>query len=170
MIVLYLGCSFRKMKKTIKNIPIDTVAGMCYILVPEKISSTFIKAGHKRVVCTINENSFHVALMPRKEGGHIIALGGAKMKTLKLKAGAVVNVILEPDTSEYQFEMPEELTEVLKSDPEAYKVFHSLTQGNQRSLIYLVSQVKSPDKRIERALKIAEKIKHGVTSAMKVLK
>lgn len=158
------------MKKTLKNIPIDSVAGMCFILVPEKVSGALIKAGHKRVVCTINDNSFHVALMPRKEGGHIIALGGSKMKTLKLKAGAVVNVTLEPDTSDYQFEMPEEFAEVLKSDPHAGEIFHSLTQGNQRSLIYLVAQVKSADKRIERALKIAEKIKHGVTSAMKVLK
>lgn len=158
------------MKKTLKNATIDSVAGMCYVLVPTTISAAFIKAGHKRVVCTINDHEFHVALMPRKEGGHIITLGASKMKILKLKAGAVINATLEPDTSDYQFEMPEEFAEVLQSDADASKIFHSLTQGNQRSLIYLVSQVKSADKRIERALKIAEKIKHGVTSAMKVLK
>jgi hypothetical protein len=67
-------------------------------------------------------------------------------------------------------EMPKELKEVLNTDMEADKVFHSLTAGNQRSLIYLISQVKSSDKRIERALKMAEQIKNGITSARAILK
>lgn len=158
------------LKKIAKNCTIEKVAGMHFIVVPEKISSAFIKAGHKRVVCSINEHRFHVALMPRKEGGHVIALGAAKMKQLKLNVGAVVNVTLEPDTSDYQFEMPEELSEVLRSDPAADKIFYSLTKGNQRSLIYLITQVKSSDKRVGRALKVAEKIKHGITNSMKILK
>jgi uncharacterized protein YdeI (YjbR/CyaY-like superfamily) len=60
--------------------------------------------------------------------------------------------------------------EVLASDPEADRVFHSLTEGNQRGLMYLVTQVKSSDKRIDRALKIADKIKQGITSPRVILK
>jgi uncharacterized protein YdeI (YjbR/CyaY-like superfamily) len=62
------------------------------------------------------------------------------------------------------------LSEVLDTDPKANEVFHSLTEGNQRGLMYLVTQVKSSEKRIERALKIAEKIKAGITSPRNILK
>ena len=41
---------------------------------------------------------------------------------------------------------PEELKEVLDTDPEADSIFNGLTEGNHRSLIYLVTQVKSSDK------------------------
>jgi uncharacterized protein YdeI (YjbR/CyaY-like superfamily) len=49
-------------------------------------------------------------------------------------------------------------------------VFEDLTDGNKRGLIYVVSSVKSSDKRIERALKIVEKLKIGVTSPRLILK
>lgn len=45
-----------------------------------------------------------------------------------------------------------------------------LVDGNKRSLMYLVSQPKTSDKRIERALFIAERIKSGITSPRLVLK
>ena len=60
--------------------------------------------------------------------------------------------------------------QVLDTDVEAHRIFHSLTAGNQRGLIYLVSQVKSGDKKVDRALKIVEKIKKGVTSPKIILK
>jgi uncharacterized protein YdeI (YjbR/CyaY-like superfamily) len=66
--------------------------------------------------------------------------------------------------------MPEELSEVLATDPEASRIFHALTEGNQRGLIFLVTQVKSTDKRIERSLRIADQVKHGVTSPRLILK
>jgi uncharacterized protein YdeI (YjbR/CyaY-like superfamily) len=58
----------------------------------------------------------------------------------------------------------------LDTDDEANKIFHALTAGNQRGLIYLLSLVKSSDKKIERALKIAERIKQGITSPRLILK
>jgi len=65
--------------------------------------------------------------------------------------------------------MPEELKEILETDPEASEIFHSLTSGNQRGLLYLVAQVKTSDKKIERALKIADRIKIGITSPRLVM-
>ena len=43
-------------------------------------------------------------------------------------------------------------------------------QGNKRGLMYLVSQVKSSDKRIERSFIIAAKLKRGITSPREILK
>lgn len=108
--------------------------------------------------------------MPKKGDGYFVNIGQAICKKLKIKEGSTVTAALSVDSSEYQFEMPEELEEVLNTDEEANQIFNSLTAGNQRGLIYLVMQVKSPDKKIERALKIAARLKSGITSPRVILK
>ncbi len=146
-------------------------SGMHYMMLDEQTVADLTKNGNKRILCTINDQvEFHCAIMPKKEGGHFINIGSTICKKLNIKEGSKVKAIFSLDKSEYQFEMPEELKEVLNTDPEADNIFHALTEGNQRGLIYLVTQVKSSDKKIERALKIVERIKDGVTSPRIILK
>jgi Bacteriocin-protection, YdeI or OmpD-Associated/Domain of unknown function (DUF1905) len=146
-------------------------SGMHYIMLDKKSIATLTKGNNKRAICKLNnEVEFHCALMPKKEGGYFINVGQTICKKLKIKEGSKVSATFTIDKTEYQFEMPEELKEVLDTDFEADNIFHSLTEGNQRGLIYLVSQVKSSEKKIERALKIAEKIKSGITSPRVILK
>lgn len=145
--------------------------GMHYIILNERNVIHLTKKKNKRVVCRINDQlEFHCAIMPKKEGGYFINIGSTICKKLKIKQGSKVIATFLVDNSEYQFEMPEELNDGLNTDIKASKIFHSLPQGNQRGLIYLVLQMKSSDKRIERALKIAEKIKDGTTSPRIILK
>lgn len=146
-------------------------SGMHFIMLDNKTVKALTKADNKRAICKLNnEIEFHCAVMPKKEGGHFINIGLTICKKLKIKEGSKVTATFSVDETEYQFEMPEELKEILDTDPKADKIFHSLTEGNQRGLIYLVSQVKSSDKKIERALKIVEKIKNGVISPRLILK
>lgn len=146
-------------------------SGMHYIMLDPNQVSSLTANNNKRIICQLNEQvSFHAAIMTKKEAGHFITIGATICKKLNIKQGSKVTATFTSDTTKYQFEMPEELQEVLKTDPEANTMFHTLTKGNQRSLMYLVSQVKSTDKRIDRALKIAEKIKNGITSAKIILK
>jgi Domain of unknown function (DUF1905)/Bacteriocin-protection, YdeI or OmpD-Associated len=144
---------------------------MHYIILDAKTVTALTKNNNKRVICTLNNTTtLHCALMPKKEGGHFIVIGAAICKKLKIKAGATVSASFIIDATKYQFEMPEELQEVLDTDPGGKKIFASLTQGNQRGLIYLVTMVKSSDKKIERALLIAKKIKAGIILPRLVLK
>jgi Bacteriocin-protection, YdeI or OmpD-Associated/Domain of unknown function (DUF1905) len=146
-------------------------SGMHYIMLDKKTVMTLTKNENRRAICIINgEVEIHCALMPKKEGGYYVNIGSAICKKLKVKTGSKISATFSIDRSEYQFEMPEELNEVLNTDPAANKIFQSLTEGNQRGLMYLVAQVKSSDRRIERALKIAEKIKAGITSPRIILK
>jgi uncharacterized protein YdeI (YjbR/CyaY-like superfamily) len=108
--------------------------------------------------------------MPKKEGGHFVNVGSKIRNKLKLKVGDIVTATFTVDDSTFQFETPKELMEVLRTDPKAEKVFKMLTDGNKRGLIYLVTQVKSADKRIERSLKIAERLKLGIKSPREILK
>ena len=57
--------------------------------------------------------------------------------------------------------MPAEFREVLKQDPEGNKLFHSLTPGKQRSILWFVGNVKDIDKRIQTALIFIEHLKRN---------
>jgi antitoxin component of MazEF toxin-antitoxin module len=151
---------------------IEKWGNMHAIPVAATVAAAFLKTGTRRVICTINDkHSLHAALMTRKEqGDYYIYMGKAVLKKTGLTIGATVTVQLAPDNSEYQFDMPEELAEVLNTDSDAHAIFHALTPGRQRGLIHLVAMLKTVDKRIERALKIADKIKAGITTPAAVLK
>jgi len=142
-----------------------------FIMLDPALAESLTANGNKRVVCTINDSSsFHAALTNKKEEGYCVYIRGALGKELKLQAGSSIQARVVIDDSPNQFEMPEELEEVLRSDTEADGIFRSLTLGNQRGLIFLVTQVKSIDKRIERALRVATCLKMGIKAPQQVMK
>lgn len=150
---------------------VEKLYGMYCIVLPDQLGKQLIAQYGKRLLCHFNHKvTTHSALMPIKDGGYYITIGKAYLKQLGANEGALLSVSFEKDTAEIQFEIPEELTAVLETDKEANTVFSALTVGKKRSLAYLVSAVKSQDKRIERALLIAEKIKLGITSPQQMLK
>jgi len=107
----------------------------------------------------------------QNERGRLLCDINSKIcKQFSLKQGSTLKATFADDESEYQFQMPEELQEVLRTDEKAGKIFQSLSPGKQRGLIALVLQVKSMDKRIEQSLKIAEKLRSGIHSPQLVLK
>lgn len=146
--------------------------GMYFIQLSPKEVEPFLKNGNKRVICWINEQeAVHVALLPVQQGQfYWIRLGAAWCKKLKLRTGSTLTIRLKSDDTPHQFDVPEEWTEVMATDPEAEAVFQSLTPGNQRSLLYLVLKMRSTDKRIEKSLMIAEKLKWGITSPREMVK
>ncbi|MFN6962256.1 MAG: DUF1905 domain-containing protein [Pyrinomonadaceae bacterium] len=115
----------------------------------------------RRVVCTLNgKETFQCALMPTG-GGFYIMVNKAVRSRLGIFHGHEVAVELRPDESKYGLEMPEEFEEVLRQDPAADRLFHALTPGKQRSLIWLVAKGKDVDLRIHRALIAAEHLKEN---------
>ena len=123
------------------------------------------------MVCTINDAApLHAAILRSAAHGYDVNISNSTCKKMGIRIGTSVKATLKIDDSPYQFEMPDEFAEVLDTDPEAMEKFKSLSDGNKRCLIFLVSQVRSSDKRIERALKIADKLRQGITSAQKMLK
>jgi hypothetical protein len=150
---------------------IKSPSGVHYLEVDSAIAEAFLSKGVSRVLCTLNGKlEIHSAIKKSQVIGYHIHIGLATCKKLNIREGEFVEMKISADTTEFQFDMPEELAETLATDETANKVFLSLTAGNQRSIIYLVSQVKSSEKRIERSLKIAEGLKAGVKSVKLILK
>lgn len=139
---------------------LDYLLGVNYIFVPNRYVKAMggLKCG--RLVCTLNgKEKFQCGFMSLGNGDAYITLNKARMKKLKLQIGDQVQVFLEPDQSEYGMDMCEELQEIFRQDPDVKELFDQLKPGMQRALIYQISSAKSSEKRLERALKITERIR-----------
>ena len=131
-----------------------------HILVPEAVSRIFLDARVTRVVCTLNGSlTFQCALMPKGEGVYFINVNKEIRDSLKLKEGMQVQASLVKDESTYGLPMPEELQELLALDEEGDRLFHALTPGKQRNLLYIAGQPKTSDKRIARAIVVIDHLK-----------
>jgi hypothetical protein len=153
-----------KPKKTVafktELVKSTTGSGWHFLLVTKDIVDKFgFPDKFRRVVCTINDGeAFQCALMPWGELFYIIV---NQKKRVGLTAGDIVSVLLEKDESKYGLPMPEEFEEVLKQDAAGDRLFHGLTAGKQRSILYLLSRSKDIDVRIHQSLLIVEHLKEN---------
>ena len=116
----------------------------------------------RRVVCTLNEShTFQCALLPWTKNGFCIVVNKKIREKLGLADGSKVNVELRKDESKYGLPMPKELKEVLRQDREGNKLFHSLTSGKQRSLLYYIGKQKDIDRRIHMSLIVVEHLRNN---------
>jgi len=122
--------------------------------VPADIAVEFIEGNNRRVICTVNDiHTFQCALMPKKGFSYILANQHLRNK-LKIELGEKVTISLVKDRSEYGFPMPESFATLLEQDEDGNTVFHNLSKGKQRSLIYLILKVKNVDSQINKGLAI----------------
>ncbi len=130
-----------------------------HIWVSSEHGDPFVEGDNRRVICTLaGHHKIHASLMP-KDGAYFILINRELRGKLGLEEGDEVEVSLEKDLSEHGMPMPEELQVMLDQEPAAAAVFDLLTPGKKRSLIYLVSKVKSVPSRINKALAIVEHLK-----------
>ena len=131
----------------------DSRVYMYHLIIPEEVYLFFKEKKQKRLNCSVNDmEAYPSAILNLKTGYYYINLNKERMKKLQGKVGDKVTVVLEADTSEYGMPMPKELEELFIQDEEAKLVFHKLTPGKQRSLLYLVGKIKSQNKRIEKSI------------------
>lgn len=113
-----------------------------------------------RVIVEINgEGRIFRALMPDGKGDYIILINKEICRKFRLEEEGEVVLTLLPDDSEYGMPLPEELAELWAMDEEAYRVFHTLTPGKQRGLMYVIAKPKGADTRIKKAVQISEYLK-----------
>jgi hypothetical protein len=127
---------------------------------PKKVAALkFEDKKYRRVVCTLNgRHSFQCALLPN--GGDFCIVVNKKIRDkVGIADGDKVVVELERDESKYGLPMPPEFKEVLRQDKEGDKLFHALTPGKQRSILFYMTKTKDTDRRIHYALIFIEHLK-----------
>ena len=140
---------------------------MSYISVTDEILQEFMEKGDKllynqRFDVTINDQvSWQGGTVSLGNNTAYITFSKARMKEIDVGLGDTVTVQLVKNRLEYGFDVPEEFEEVLKQDPLANERFQALTKGTRRAVIYLVIQVKSSQKRIEKSIFLLENLKRA---------
>jgi len=141
---------------------------MHYLVVEKEVLEKFYDPENDKSV--LNQRFIIIAEDKIRWHGGTVSLGyndgyitfaKAKMKELGVIRGDKVSFTLEKDTSEFGFEVPEEFLELLRQDEEGNRRFRSLTMGKQRSIIYLVLQLKSSQKRINKSIFLLENLKRA---------
>lgn len=113
-----------------------------------------------RILFSINgRGRISRALMPSGTGDYFILINQDICKQYDLAPEEEVTLMIAPDDSEYGMPLPEELAELWAVDEEAYRVFHLMTPGKQRGLIYQVAKPKGAETRIKKAVQISEYLK-----------
>lgn len=131
-----------------------------HIVVLEDRAKPFIEGNDRRVVCTLNGSlEFQCALMPKGDGHFFININKKIRDKLKLQLGSMVEVSLRKDESEYGMPMPEEFAEILAQDEAGNRLFHALTPGKQRTLLYYAGLPKTSDTRLKHSLVMVEHLK-----------
>ena len=136
--------------------------GWHYLAVSREVNDAFGFTGNaRRVVCTLNDTvTYQCALMP-KDGEFFIVVNKKNRDQLGIVAGDRVHVELVKDESKYGLPMPDEMREVLDQDPEGDRMFHALTAGKQRTMLYYIGKWKDIDRRIHYALVVVDHLKRN---------
>ena len=142
-----------------------------YVPVPERIGIQFHENRNRRVQCQIDDQApFQCALQRNKVFGYFMGMGRKLQKQHSVGIGDEVRITIWPDQTKYQAPMPEALAAVIETDPDLQTIFEALTPGRKRSIIYMVSSAKRTETQINRALKIGENLKRGITDLPLLLK
>ena len=150
------------MKKSFKStlVKLDSAVWYAAINVPDKIGDALKKKEISRLIVTYNgtEKAF-CAFMPATEKGYWLTINKEIRKKLKLDIGHEVTAVIEPDNSKYGIPLPEEMEELLLQDELGRSLFHKLTPGKQRSLLWMVGKPKTTNTRLKKAVAVIEYLK-----------
>ncbi|TDE08389.1 YdeI/OmpD-associated family protein [Dyadobacter psychrotolerans] len=135
--------------------------GEFYMIVPDEVARQFV-TGRKpgRVRCRLNDQiDFQCAIRPMATGAFYINLANEIRKKAKIVLSDKLSATVVKDDSEYGRDMPIELTELLEQDPEGFELFQNLLASHQRGIIHYVDSAKSVQLRIDRAVKMINRLK-----------
>ena len=135
--------------------------GEFFMMVPDDIALQFVTGRRPvRIRCTLNEQiNFQCAIRPKGDGGFYINIGTPIRAEGKLRLGQKLFASIQKDDSEFGRDLPEELEELLAIDEEGNRLFLQLLPSHQRGIIHYVAGAKSVQVRIDRAIKMIDRLK-----------
>ncbi len=125
--------------------------GWTYIIIPLSIANQ-IKPNTRtsfRVKGKLDEFPIEqIALLPAGEGDFIMAINGTMRKGIKKSEGAMLDVTLALDESE--FKMSEDFLICLEDEPKALEKFNSLSPSHQKYYSKWIEEAKTIETKTKR--------------------
>jgi hypothetical protein len=132
-----------------------------YLPIPFDVHKVFGTKARVSVSGTINGFPFHNSLMPEGDGTHSMMVGKELQAGANARAGDLVRVSLEPDTSERSVVVPKELSVALSAESVTAAFFDSLTYSQKKEYVDWISGAKQEATRTSRAAKAVEMLAAG---------
>jgi hypothetical protein len=131
-----------------------------HVKVPYEIYQSYTQIKIKRILVSFNGGTqVHNAFLSNGDGVKYIKLNKETMKEKDLKVGDMLLVVIEEDKSIYGAPIAHEMKELLMQDEEGERLFHKLTAGKIRSLLFKINGYKTIEKRIETSIITLEHLK-----------
>jgi uncharacterized protein YdeI (YjbR/CyaY-like superfamily) len=122
-------------------------------------SATLLRDPHAALIGQ-GPNSAHPDCFKFEDNGQVVELEPIIREYLAEAMGYAEQGI-KPPKVERDLELPDELAEVLDSDPELAQAFARLTPGRQRSYVYALNSAKASATKVARIIKYRDKIIAG---------
>jgi len=131
--------------------------GWTFTIIPEVQPDKHSPFGWVKVKGSIDGYEFkNYRLQPMGDGRLFFAVKATIRKAIKKEAGDVVRIVLYRDTS--PLEIPEELIDCLKDEPNAYEAFQQLTEGKQKELVDWIYAAKTDATKVKRIVATIDKV------------
>jgi uncharacterized protein YdeI (YjbR/CyaY-like superfamily) len=102
-----------------------------------------------------------VRIMPEGDGTHPMMVSKELQMSANARAGDLVKVSLEPDTSERTVEVPQELRNALRADSSAEAFFDSLTYSQKQEHVDRISDARQGATKSRRSAKTVRLLAAG---------
>lgn len=144
---------------------------MRHVDVPDEISRRLEKqSGKKRyipVIAIVNGRSVRTTIVPARGRRYRLTLNTTLRKVARVDVGDLIGVELRLDRESRDIPLPEELREVLRESPRAWRAFRDLPPGHRRQLLLYFSRAKSARAREHTAGKIVDHLLERALMSMK---
>lgn len=132
----------------------------CHFRVPTRVAERLTAGDSRRVVCMLNDSiEYQCAILSYSNDVPVITVNKTLQKKFGLTFGDEVHITLKKDVSKYGLPMPDELKELFRQDTEGKHLFHALTPGRQRTLLYIIGKTRTTEKRVASAIVIVAHLK-----------
>ena len=130
----------------------------CGIWVPFDVLRVFGTKARVPVRGTINGFPYRSSVAPMG-GRHIMAVNRGMREGANIKAGDMVDVVMERDSEERTVAVPEDLAEALAVDPTAKAAWEKLSYTHRKEYARELEGAKKPETRARRLAKTLNALK-----------
>jgi bifunctional DNA-binding transcriptional regulator/antitoxin component of YhaV-PrlF toxin-antitoxin module len=127
---------------------------------PFSVQEVFGTKARVPVRGTINGFAFRSSLMPMG-GCHMMAVNRNMREGAGLKAGDMVEIVMERDEAERSVEIPPPLKKELAKSKTAAANWEKQSYSNQREMARSITDVKQDETRVRRLAKVVDILKTG---------
>lgn len=133
------------------------VAGFC---VPFDVEEAFGTRARVPVCGTINRFPYRSSIM-NMGSGHMMVVNRELREGAKVKAGDIVEIVMQRDTAPRLVEVPADFNKVLSGSKKAKEIFDKLSYTHQKEYVRWITEAKREETRKSRIKRAIEMLSKG---------